>query len=156
MHRAIIHCILIVFTLSFLSGCGKMNEIRVTGLKEVSLKGISKNIVQLSVGVEIDNPNNRKITITEIMFKAWLNNRELGTLRVTDPIVIAPCSRNTYPALVELELRSVADALRLLTTPPSDILEKVEVEGYIKGRSFPLRRTVEVTRQPFSNLSKSI
>lgn len=145
-----------IFFIIILSGCGKVNEIKVIGIKNVQLKGLQKNVIKLNVELEVDNPNRRKITITHVNFKAWLNARELGTLETTESIKLIPCSQNLYPVTVEIKLRTAADALRLMAGSFDDILNRIEVEGYIKGKSFPVRKKIVVERQPFSNLSKTL
>ncbi len=145
-----------IFILLILSGCGKVNEIKVVGIKNVQLKGLQKNIIKLNVELEVDNPNPRKITITHVNFKAWLNSRELGTLQTTEKIKLLPCSKNAYPVCVEIKLRTAADALRLMSGSFDEMLNKIEVEGYIKGKSFPVRKKIVIERQPFSNLGKTL
>jgi LEA14-like dessication related protein len=138
------------------TGCSKVNDIEVRGVKDVRLKGLKQNVVHLSMNLEVDNPNTRRITITHVNFKSWLNQRELGTLEISQNIVLLPCSRGSYPVDVEIKLRTVADALRLMSGSIEELLNKIEVEGYIKGKTFPFRKTVRIERQPFSNLSKSL
>ena len=147
--------IIICLIASFTTSCRPIDDINITGIKNISLKGLNKNIINLSLDLEIDNPNNRKITVTEVQFNAWLNNRELGTMRSSENIVILPCSKSTYPIQIDVELRTIADALRLFTTPTNNLLSQIEVEGFIKGRSFPIRKKIDIPRQPFTSLTKS-
>jgi len=144
-----------LFLLLFTS-CGKVNDIRVSSIWKVQLRGIKKNVVLLNLDVEIDNPNKRRIAITKIEFKAWLKERELGVLKMTETIKLRPKTKQTYTVPVEIELRTLADAFRLATSGVDDLLDKIEVEGYIKGRSFPVRKKLVVKRQPFSSLANSL
>lgn len=144
-----------LFLLLFTS-CGKVNDIRVSSIGKVQLRGIKKNVVLLNLDVEIDNPNKRRIAITKIEFKAWLKERELGVLKMTETIKLRPKTKQTYTVPVEIELRTLADAFRLATSGVDDLLDKIEVEGYIKGRSFPVRKKLVVKRQPFSSLANSL
>lgn len=136
-----------------ISSCGRVNDINVKGVSDVKLRGLKKNVVMLYLDVEVDNPNKRKITISHIEFKAWLRDRELGEFRISEPIKLIPRSQQKYTVPVEIELRTIADAFRLATSPIDDLLDNIEVEGYIKGRSFPVRKKIMVKRQPFRNLA---
>lgn len=150
--KYIIYSLLLVF----FSSCGKVNDISIKSIGKVQLRGINKNTVLLNLDVEVDNPNKRKIAITKIEFKAWLKERELGIFRMTETIKLQPQAVQTYTVPVEIELRTLADAFRLATGGVDDLLEKIEVEGYIKGRSFPVRKKLTVKRQPFKNLANTL
>lgn len=140
-----------------LSSCGRYNDINIKTVNDVKFRGLQQKVVLLSFDVEIDNPNTRKISVTDIEFKAWLNDRELGTFRITETIKLVPCSRQNYIIPAEIELRTIADAFRLATSGSFDtLLERMEVEGVIKGKSFPVRKTIKVDRQPFKNLASSL
>lgn len=148
--------IVVFLLLVFFSSCGKVNDISVSSIGKVQLRGITKNVVLLNLDVEVNNPNKRKVAITKIEFKAWLKERELGVFRMSETIKLQPKSKETYTVPVEIELRTLADAFRLATGGIDDLLDKIEVEGYIKGRSFPVCKKLVVKRQPFSNLANSL
>ncbi|MDD3567493.1 MAG: hypothetical protein PHT92_03745 [Bacteroidales bacterium] len=147
----------LVITLLIFTGCGRYNDINVKGIKDIKFRGLKQNVVLLSFEIEIDNPNTRKITVIEIDFKAWLNNRELGSFRVTEPIMLVPCSRQTYSVPAEIELRTIADAFRIASSGSIDkLLDKLEVEGKIKGKSFPIRKTIRIERQSLNDISSTL
>jgi LEA14-like dessication related protein len=147
----------LVITLLIFTGCGRYNDINVKGIKDIKFRGLKQNVVLLSFEIEIDNPNTRKITVIEIDFKAWLNNRELGSFRVTEPIMLVPCSRQTYSVPAEIELRTIADAFRIASSGSIDkLLDKLEVEGKIKGKSFPIRKTIRIERQSLNEISSTL
>ncbi len=142
---------------ALVSGCGRFNDIFIKEVSRVQFRGLQQNVVLLNFDVEIDNPNTRKISVTQIEFKAWLNDRELGMFRIAEPIKLVPCSRQTYVVPAEIELRTVADAFRLASSGSIEsLLDRIEVEGKIKGKSFPVRKTIKVARQPFRNIASSL
>jgi len=71
---------------ALVSGCGRFNDIFIKEVSRVQFRGLQQNVVLLNFDVEIDNPNTRKISVTQIEFKAWLNDRELGMFRIAEPI----------------------------------------------------------------------
>ena len=140
-----------------LTSCGNYNDINVKGVKDVKFRGLKQNVVLISFEIEIDNPNTRKISVIEIDFKAWLNNRELGSFRVTEPITLIPCSRQTYSVPAEIELRTIADAFRIASSGSLEkLLDRLEVEGKVKGKSFPVRKTIKIERQSLKDISSSL
>ena len=157
MQNRFLKYIAIPLTIILLASCGRINEINVKQINEVKFRGLKQNVILLSLEVEIDNPNTRKITITDIELKAWLNNREIGDFRITEKIKLTPCSLKPYNVPVEIELRTIADAFRLMSSGSIEsLLDRIEVEGFIKGKSFPARKKVALPRQPFKNLATSL
>ena len=141
---------------SLLASCGHFNEISIKGIRDAKFKGINQKVIMLSFDVEIDNPNTRNISVVEIDFKAWLGGRELGTFKVTEPIRLVPCSKQIYSIPAEIELRTIADAFRIASSGSLEgLLGKLEVEGRIKGRSFPIRKTIKIPRQAFIHISSA-
>lgn len=149
---------LFVLVISFLlASCGHFNEISIKGIRDAKFKGINQKVIMLSFDVEIDNPNTRNISVVEIDFKAWLGGRELGTFKVTEPIRLVPCSKQIYSIPAEIELRTIADAFRIASSGSLEgLLGKLEVEGRIKGRSFPIRKTIKIPRQAFIHISSAL
>jgi LEA14-like dessication related protein len=151
--RSIIFSVILVF----LSSCGKYNSITVKEMKGVKLRGLNKNQVLISIEVIVDNPNPRNISITKIDLKAWMNDREMGDFKITEPIKLIPCSKSLYTIPATIELKTIADALRLATSGSIEsLVDKVEVEGKIKGKSFPISKTIRIKRQTIKNLAKML
>jgi len=146
--------ILIVFSMILLSGCGNFENVVIHGMKNVKLRGIKDGRVLINLTLDIENPNNRKITIAKIEFKAWLKNRELGKLKNSQKIVLKAKSREEYEVPIEIVLRTAADIFKL-TNLSNDFLEQLTVEGFIKGRSMCISKKVNIEKQPFSKLANS-
>jgi LEA14-like dessication related protein len=146
--------ILLVISMLLLSSCGKFEDIKIHGLKDFKLRGMKNGRILINLTLDIENPNNRKITISNIHFKAWLNNRELGTLKNSKKIVLLPNTREEHEVPVEIVLRTVADAFKLMTLK-GDILNQLTIEGYIKGRTMCISKKIKIEKQPFTQLVKS-
>jgi LEA14-like dessication related protein len=146
--------ILVVLSILLLSSCGKFEDIAIHGMKDVKFRGMSNGRILLNITLDIENPNNRKITISKIEFKAWLNNRELGKLKNSKKIVLKSKSREEIEIPVEIVLRTAADAFKLMTLK-GDILEQLTVEGFIKGRTMCISKKIKIEKQPFAQLAKS-
>ncbi len=151
MKRLIQFAILISFSLLF-SSCGKFKEVNVIGLKEVKLRGMKNKVILLDLSLEVENTNKRRIVISDINFHAWLNDKQLGELRSTEKIILKPDTTQVYTIPVEIELRTMADAFKLMGGDTDALMERLTVEGYIKGRVFPFSKKIRVEKQPLSQL----
>lgn len=146
--------VLILASMILLGGCGKFEDIAVYGVKDVKFRGMKDGKILLSLILDVENPNNRKITISKIYFKAWMNNRELGKVKNSEKIVLKPNTREEYPIQIEIVLRTAADVFKLMNVK-EDIIEKLTVEGYIKGRTMCFSKKLVIEKQPFSKLADS-
>jgi len=146
--------VLILASMVLLGGCGKFEDIAVHGVKDVKFRGMKDGKILLSLTLDVENPNNRKITISKIYFIAWMNNRELGKIKNSERIVLKPSTREEYPIQIEIVLRTAADVFKLMNVK-EDIIEKLTVEGYIKGRTMCFSKKLKIEKQLFSKLADS-
>lgn len=152
--RRLLILLFVGFSMILMSGCGKFENIAIHGMKNVKFRGMSNGKILVNLTLDIENPNNRKITISKIEFKAWLKNRELGKLKNSKKIVLESKSRQEIEVPIEIVLRTAADAFKLMNLK-GDILEQLTVEGFIKGRSMCFSKKVRIEKQPFTQLAKS-
>jgi len=146
--------ILVLITMLLASGCGKFESIAIHGMKNFKFRGMKDGSILVSATLDIENPNNKRITISSIHFKTWLKNRELGTLKNSNKIVLKPNSREEIVVPIEIKLRTAADAFKLMTIK-EDILNQLTIEGFIKGRVMCISKKMRIEKQPFSELAKS-
>jgi LEA14-like dessication related protein len=146
--------ILTISTMIIMSGCGKFDDIAIHGMKGFKLRGIKDGRVLINLTLDIENPNSRKITISKIYLKAWMNNRVLGVLKNSKKIVMKPNSRGEYTIPVEIVLRTAADIFKF-TSIKEDMLNQLTVEGFIKGRTLCISKKVNIEKQPFTKLVNS-
>lgn len=146
--------ILAIISMLLMSSCGKFEEIAIHGMKNFKFRGMKDGSILVNLTLDIENPNNRKITISKIHLKAWLNNRELGTLKNSHKIVLKPNSREEYQIPIEIALRTSADVFKLMTLK-EDILSQLTIEGFIKGRTMGISKKVRIEKQLFSQLANS-
>ncbi|HBI81918.1 MAG TPA: hypothetical protein DDY04_08270 [Bacteroidales bacterium] len=140
---------LLVFT-----GCTGYNELSIHGIKEYKLRGIKDGVIYLNLNIDIENANRNAIKINHIYFKAWLNNREIGKLASSHKVKIEGKIRKDYEIPIEIVLRTPADAFKLLGEG-KNLINSIEVEGYIKGGRFPMVKRISIPRQPLSQLANS-
>ena len=146
--------ILAIVSMLLISSCGKFEEISIKGMKGFKLRGMKDGCILINLTLDIENPNNRTITISKIHFKTWLDKRELGTIRNSKKIVLKPSSREEYQVPIEIVLRTTADIFKLMTLK-EDILNQLAIEGFIKGRVMCVSKKIKIEKQPFTDLAKS-
>jgi len=144
--------ILAIISILLLSSCGKFEEIAIHGMKNFKFRGMKDGSILINLTLDVENPNHRRITISKIHFKVWLNNRELGTLKNSSKIVLKPNSRQEHEVPIEIVLRTTADVFKLMTLK-EDILSQLTIEGFIKGRTMGISKKIRVEKQPFSKLA---
>jgi len=152
--RRVTVLVLIISSMILLGSCGKFEDVAIHGIKNFKLRGIKDGKVLINLTLDIENPNNKKITISKIYLKAWMNNRELGVLQNAEKIVMKPNSRAEYLIPVEIVLRTAADVFKL-TSIKEDIITQLTIEGFIKGRALCISKKVKIEKQPFSKLMNS-
>lgn len=145
--------ILVVITMLLTSSCGKFEGIAIHGMKDFKFRGMKDGHILINVTFDIENPNNRKITISSIHFKTWLKNRELGTIKNSKKIVLKPNSREEIEVPIEIVLRTAADAFKLMSIK-DDVLNQLSIEGFLKGRSMCISKKIRFEKQPFTELAK--
>ncbi|MEJ5317470.1 MAG: LEA type 2 family protein [Tenuifilum sp.] len=146
--------LLLSILLFALAGCGKYNDLNIHGVKEYRFRGMKDGVIFLNLTLDVENPNRKPIVIKDIHFKAWLNNRELGKLRSSHKLKIEGKSRKDYEVPLEIVLRTPADAFKLIGEG-KNLINVIEVEGYIKGGKFPVVKKINIPRQPLSELANS-
>ncbi|HDP76427.1 MAG TPA: hypothetical protein ENN49_11335 [Bacteroidales bacterium] len=146
--------LLLPILLFALAGCGKYSNLNIHGVKEYRFRGIKDGVIFLNLTLDVENPNRKSIVIKDIHFKAWLNNRDLGKLRSSLKMKIDGKSREDYEVPLEIVLRTPADAFKL-TGEGKNLINAIEVEGYIKGGKFPVVKKINIPRQPLSELANS-
>jgi len=152
--RRITILVLFLSSMVLLSGCGKFEDVLIRGMKGIKMRGIKDGRILLSLTLDIENPNSKRITISKIYLKAWMNNRELGVLKNSEKIVMKPNSREEYIIPVEIVLRTQADIFKL-TKLNEDLINQLTIEGFIKGRVLCISKKISIDKQPFTKLMKS-
>lgn len=146
--------LLALMLVALLSGCNKFDEIQIRGINDVQFNGLMDSKLLLTIALDVENPNSTSLKIKAIELTAWLDKREFGTLRTTEKITLKGKSRTECRVPIEIQLRTAADALLLLSNRER-LLEQMTVEGYIKGGKFPVIKKIRIEKQPIRGLLRN-
>ncbi|MBQ9471129.1 MAG: hypothetical protein IJU72_09300 [Bacteroidales bacterium] len=154
MSKRIINLIIAVATTLLLGSCGKPYDVQMHGVQDIKFVSLDKNKLRLNIVLDAENKQRAALKIKQIDFKAWLGDRELGTVRCTEKIKLKGKRRTACTVPLEIELRTIADALKL-TVFNQKLLSQIQIEGHVRGSRFPITKTFKVNKQPLLELLKS-
>jgi len=102
------------------------------GTEDVSFQSTSK--INLILGLKVNNPTKKKLTLTEGTLELFQQNRNLGTIVVSEPMVIAPKSNDYKQLKLNVTIKDFM-ALIGINMSDSNLLEQFDVEGFIKVKA---------------------
>lgn len=133
MHR-IKYIILFLAILSLFS-CMEYKQVELIEVKQVSVRVFSMKEIRLVAYMQIQNPNNYKISITEADMELFVKGEKIGNAKLDNVIVLPKNSNEVHEAFVftpmnEMQSNSIPTILGLIGQPTVS----VHVKGYIKGK----------------------
>jgi LEA14-like dessication related protein len=136
--------LLFVFLSLFLNSCN-IENLKMTGVKGFAIKSFEKNKLTFNMSVGIENPNRLRFKMINNDMDLTVNKIALGKAKITNKIVIPAKSHDVYNFDVEVNLSQLA-----LGTIPS-LIEmfrskgvEVQIEGFVKGRTMLISKTVPI------------
>ncbi|MCL2098202.1 MAG: hypothetical protein FWH23_05530 [Bacteroidales bacterium] len=123
------------------------------GTEDVSFQSTSK--INLILGLKVNNPTKKKLTLTEGTLELFQQNRNLGTIVVSEPMVIAPKSNDYKQLKLNVTIKDFM-ALIGINMSDSNLLEQFDVEGFIKVKAGMATKKLNVQRTNFNNLLQSL
>ena len=138
----IIYSILLVL---IISSCESFKEINIEKVKSYQFKGFNDNKLVFNLVVPIDNPNSQNIIISEVNLKAYIKNTPVGILETTNKLIIKKNTKQDYEIPITIKITNLLGSFSLMINP-SDVIEQIRFEGYIKIRKGILIRTIEIDK----------
>lgn len=152
--RKPLNLIMAIAAALLMASCGKPYDVQMHGVQDIKFVSLDKNKLRLNVVLDAENKQHAALKIKQMDFTAWLGERELGTVRCTEKIKLKGKRRTACTVPLEIELRTIADALKL-TVFNKKLLSQIQVEGHVRGSRFPVTKTFKVDKQPLLELLKS-
>ena len=134
-----------VFFLTLLfSSCKLYQEVEIKEVSKVEFKEFKSTQMMLDVYMVLDNPNWYKITLTDSQIDVFLEGKKMGTLVLTQPIVIPKKSNSAQVITVKSDMKDIDGLLgNIFTLMFKDEFE-VSGKGNITGKGFLITKKVDV------------
>jgi LEA14-like dessication related protein len=135
---------LAIFAL-FLVSCGRLSEIQVGDVNNITVKGFEDNALLVSADLSISNPTINKITITEFDTHVYLNDQFLGKMNSVEHIVIHAKSSEKYTIVFNIRLSNfLGTAFAMMNLKEGNKI-KIKIEGTITARSLLVKHKIDVS-----------
>jgi len=135
--------------------CSKYKDIRIEDVRPGDISFQSTSKIALTLDVKINNPTKSKITITDGTLEIFQQNRNLGTLSVSAPTVIAPKSNDYNQLKLNLTVKDFMALIGINLNNP-DLLEQFDVEGFLKVKAGAVGRKINIERTNLKNMQQSL
>lgn len=140
MHRKLLFLLLPLLLLS----CKGVHDITVTGAEGFSIRGMENNKVSFVADIGVLNPSSVGFKISEINLKTSVDGNFIGTLTSPDKVRIPARSDSSYRMNFSLEIGSILTSASTLYTLTRKKQVNVDMQGYVKARSWLMTRTIEI------------
>jgi LEA14-like dessication related protein len=136
--------ILIFLLPIIICGCKGVEDIAMTGISDFRFKGINNDLISFSAVVGVSNPSRVGFHISELNVKTIADGNYIGTLTTTDKIKIPARSDTSYQMNFTLKLANLLTGASSLYGLSRKKEVRVELQGYVKSRSFLATRKTEI------------
>lgn len=134
---------LILLSVVLLSSCGGFKEVEVGNVKNVELRGLNKNVLDVAVTLPIVNPNSFNLKLKDADLQVTNGETLIGTIKQMDDVVISKLSSKEYTLDLKIEL--VGSNLNLLSLYSLfNGHPDLKLSGTVKVRSFPYRGKIKI------------
>jgi len=135
--------------------CTNYKDISIEDVRYGSLSAQSTSKIILTLDVKINNPTKKKLTITDGTLELFQQNRNLASLSVGSPTVIAPKSNEYNQLVLNITLKDFMAFLGINPNNP-DLLEQFDVEGFLKVKAGAVGKKINIQRTNFKNLHQNL
>ncbi len=115
-----------------------------TGISDFKFKGINNDLISFSAVVGVSNPSRVGFHVSELNVKTMADGNYIGTLSTTDKIKIPARSDTSYRMNFTLKLANMLTGASSLYSLSRKKEVLVELQGYVKSRSFLATRKTEI------------
>jgi len=139
-----------------LSSCKGVNDITFTGADGFVLMGMENNAVQFAADVGVINPSGIAFKVSEVNLKAIIDGNFIGTLTATEKVKVPAHSDSSYRMNFSLQLANMLTGASTLYSLSRKKQVTVDVQGYVKARSWLTTRKVEIQETQVIDVPKNI
>lgn len=130
-----------------LTACSNISEVEISNVNDLSFVGFENNLVNLTLNVKVNNPNNFNIKVKAMELKIYANNIYLGRLQSNNQTIINRKSEENYTMELQLRLANVFSGFSTFLAIKNAGQANIRIEGSITGRSLLWKKTVPIDEQ---------
>jgi LEA14-like dessication related protein len=139
-----------------LSSCTNLKPVELKEVKNVSVKSIEDNELNLEVDLVINNPNSRSFSVRDADLSVSMGDILLGRLSEVEAFKISAHSSKSYSVMLTVDLKHLEKNAKQLTKSLFKGGNTLHIKGYIKASSFPIYKKIEIDEKTKLNLLKSL
>lgn len=142
--RRLKYSITLLIILSLFS-CMEYKQVELIEVKQVAVRVFSMKEIRLATFMQIHNPNNYKITITEADMELFVKGKKIGNAKLDNNIVLPKNSNEVHEALVFTPMSEIqASAIPTILSVIGQPTVPVHIKGYIKGKVKGIAKKIPV------------
>jgi len=137
--------IILSMCLSFLVGCLSYEEVRVVRVVNTDVKSFSMEGAEVVITLQISNPNNYKITISNFDLDILLNGTKLGKVDVANRIILPKKSNEAHSITMKLKKKDLATtAIPTMLSAAMGGRMQLTAKGTIKAKAKMISKKVPI------------
>lgn len=130
-----------LFAIVLLSGCMRYSDVEFVGVQDVQVTRLDATGLSATVTVEVNNPNNYRISVTEPDVDLYINDVAMGKATMDSIVTLDPASSRTYALPLHATFTNgQASLLPLLMTVALSGSVKLGLKGTAVGKAGALRK----------------
>ena len=123
-----------------LTSCLDYSEVQLLGVREARLTHMDAKGLSAMVTVEVHNPNDFRIKLTDPDVDLYLNDVAIGKAELDSAVVLAPNSTATYAVPLRATFTEAQGMLPVLLVSALGGSMKLGAKGTVQGRAYWLRK----------------
>jgi len=128
-----------------ITSCFSYEDVEITRIVSTDVKSFSSESVEVEILLQINNPNNYKISITNSDLNLFLNGSEIGKTIIKEKIVIPKKSNEVHRFTVKLNNKDLtANALPFILSAALGRSMRLTVNGYIKVKAKMISKKIPI------------
>jgi len=136
---------LFAFLMIISTGCMQYEDVDIGRVEQFSVSKFEKDAIEIDVAMRIKNPNNYKITITGSDFDVFMDDKNMGTAKIKNAIVLPAESDELQTFTVQTDQNLLMKGgISSLFSMLGKRSPEVRLKGEIKAKARFLSKTFPV------------
>lgn len=145
MRSIIFSYLILTLVLSVLVGCLSYEEVKVVRVVGTDVKSFSMEGAEVDITLQISNPNNYKITISNFNLDIFINGTKIGKADVASRVVLAKNSNENHTINMKLKKGGLsAGAMPALLSAAMGGRMQLRAKGTIKAKAKMISKKVPI------------